>query len=103
MTSSRTNIALLSLACRFPDAASPAELWHNVLEGRRSFRAIPHERLDISRYAADSVGEAESITRIRAGLLTDWQFDRNRFRIPEKTFAVTDLTHWLALELAAEA
>jgi enediyne polyketide synthase len=79
------------------------ELWANILEGRRSFRAIPKERLDIGRYSVESIGEADSITPVRAGLLTNWTVDRNGFRIPKKTFATTDLTHWLALELAAEA
>jgi enediyne polyketide synthase len=101
--SRRTSVALLSATCRFPDANSTNELWDNVVEGRRSFRAIPRERIDICRYAADIVGEAESITRIRAALLTNWTVDRGRFRIPQATFAATDLTHWLALELAAEA
>lgn len=103
MTGPRNRISVISTSCRFPDAASPAELWANLLEGRRSFRAIPPQRLDIARYASDLVGEADSITRIKAGLLTNWKFDRSRFRIPEKTFAAADLTHWLALELAAEA
>jgi enediyne polyketide synthase len=97
------NIALVSTACRFPDANSPGELWANVLEGRRSFRAVPKERLDIARYAVNAVGEADSITHIRAGLLTNWQVDRSGFRIPQKTYEATDLTHWLALEVAAEA
>jgi enediyne polyketide synthase len=103
MASPQTEIAVLSMSCRFPDAASPADLWANVLEGRRSFRAIPPQRLELARYAAESVGETDSITRIRAGLLTNWNFDRRQFRIPEKTFAAADLTHWLALELAAES
>jgi enediyne polyketide synthase len=98
-----TSISVISTSCRFPDAASPTELWRNALEGRRSFRAIPPQRLDIARYSAETIGEADSITHIRAGLLTNWSFDRARFRIPEKTFAATDLTHWLALELAAES
>jgi enediyne polyketide synthase len=102
MSGPRTSIAVISMSCRFPDAASPAELWANVLEGRRSFRALPPQRLDIARYAAEVVGETDSITRIRAGLLTNWKFDRAGFRIPEKTFAAADLTHWLALELAAD-
>ena len=79
-----------------------AELWANTIEGRRSFRALPRERLDLSRYAQRVIGEADSITRIRAGLLTNWQIDRSGLRIPKKTFEATDLTHWLALELAAE-
>jgi enediyne polyketide synthase len=95
--------AILSLACRYPDAATPEALWQNTLEGRRSFRSIPAERLELARYAAEVVGEADSITRIKAGLLTDWQFDCARFRIPQSAYAATDLSHWLALEVAAEA
>jgi enediyne polyketide synthase len=96
-------IAIVSLACRFAEAASPDELWRNVLDGRRSFRAIPPERLDIARYAAEVVGEADSITPVHAALLTDWRFDCAHFRIPKRTFESTDLSHWLALELAAGA
>ncbi|MGJ4941457.1 SDR family NAD(P)-dependent oxidoreductase [Bradyrhizobium sp. HKCCYLS1011] len=101
--SQQTRVAVLSTSCRFPDANSSAELWTNVIHGRRSFRAIPKKRLDTSRYLVDIIGEADSITPIRAGLLTDWQVDCDRFRIPKMTFAATDHTHWLALELATEA
>jgi enediyne polyketide synthase len=90
------------MACRLPDASSPAQLWDNLVEGRRSFRAVPSERLDIRRYAAEAIGEAESITPIRAGLLTNWQVDLRSLRIPRKTFLGVDLTHWLALELSVE-
>jgi enediyne polyketide synthase len=95
--------AILSLACRYPDAATPETLWQNVLEGRRAFRAIPSERFALARYAAAMVGEADSVTAVKAGLLTDWQFDCDRFRIPQSTFAAADLSHWLALEVAADA
>src|SRR4051794_6775933 len=97
------SIAVVSLACRFPDADSPAALWANVLAGRRSFRRIPTERLDLAQYTPERVGAAESITQVRAGLLVNWRFDSSRFRIPQPTFETTDLTHWLALEVAAEA
>lgn len=97
-----SSIAILVTACRFPDANSPAELWANAMQGRRAFRALPRGRLDLSRYAPGIIGEADSITRIRAGLLTNWQIDRAGLRIPRKTFEAADLTHWLALELAAE-
>lgn len=96
-------IAILSLSCRFPDANSPAELWCNAIEGRRSFREIPKERLNLHQYTTALVGAADSITQVKAGLLTGWHFDRARFRVPAPTFAATDLTHWLALELAANA
>lgn len=95
-------IAIVASACRLPDAASPAALWANCVAGRRSFRAIPPARLDLLRYAREAIGEVDSITPIRAGLITDWQFDRQKFRIPKSTYESTDLVHWLALELANE-
>ncbi|MES0175373.1 SDR family NAD(P)-dependent oxidoreductase [Mesorhizobium sp. M0006] len=99
----QTRIAIVSLSCRFPDAASSTELWRNAIEGRRSFRAIPKQRLDLDQYAECLLGEADSIVSVKAGLLTGWEFDRARFRVPMATFEATDLAHWLALELAADA
>ncbi len=49
------------------------------------------------------MGEADSITPVKAGLLTDWRFDPEKFLIPRSTFETADLAHWLALEVAAEA
>ena len=34
-----TRIAIVGMACRYPDATSPRELWENALAGRRAFRA----------------------------------------------------------------
>ena len=97
------SLAIVASACRFPDANSPAELWSNVIEGRRSFRAIPRQRLDLARYAAAAIGEADSITPVRAGLLSGWRPDPDTSRISHKTFDATDLTHWLALDIARDA
>ncbi len=49
-------IAIVGLACRYPDANSPADLWDNVLAQRRAFRRIPDTRLR----AADYVGSAST-------------------------------------------
>lgn len=38
-----------------------------------------------------------------AAVLRDWEFDRAKFRIAGSTFRGTDLTHWLALDVAATA
>jgi enediyne polyketide synthase len=99
----RSDPVFVSLACRFPDAPSPRDLWANVLDGRRAFRAVPRERLDLGEYAADLLGEPDSITPVKAGLITDWRFNRTRFRIPSGTYEATDAAHWLALETAAAA
>lgn len=96
-------VAVLALSCRFPDADTPEVLWQSALDGRRSFRPIPSERLDLAAYAPGVVGPADDAPPILAGLLTGWRFDRARFHIPRTTHAVTDPVHWLALETAAEA
>lgn len=96
-------IALLSLACRYPEARDSHALWRNVLEGRRSFRAIPDSRLPLGDYDKARVGIADSIPRVPAALLTDWTFSREVHRVAKATFEATDLTHWLALDVASEA
>ena len=97
------SIAVVSLACRYPEANDPAALWNNVLCGRRAFRALPPQRLDLDQYTSALVGKSDSITRVKAGILADWTFDYRRYRIPQQTFEAADLTHWLALDVAAEA
>src|SRR6266540_1777021 len=38
------------MACRYPDAISPSQLWENVLAGRRAFRRLPDERMRAADY-----------------------------------------------------
>jgi enediyne polyketide synthase len=96
-------IAIVGMACRYPDAASPAELWDNVLAQRRAFRRLPSERLRLEDYLPERSGESDSIGASQAAVLEDYHFDRARFRISGRTFQAVDMTHWLALDVAAEA
>jgi acyl transferase domain-containing protein len=43
-------IAVVGMACEYPGASSPLELWENLLAQRRSFRRIPSERLRTEDY-----------------------------------------------------
>lgn len=96
-------VAILSLACRLPEADDPEALWRNIAEGRRSFRPIPPARLALADYAPGAAAPSDTITPIHAGLLTGWSFDRERFRIPLSVYEGADLAHWLALQVAADA
>ena len=101
-------IAIVGMACRYPDARTPGELWENVLARRRAFRKVPPERLNLSDYVrADHVpgdpADPDSLYTIEAALLEGWEFDRVRFRVAGRTFRATDHAHWLALEVAAQA
>ncbi|MEV7968122.1 SDR family NAD(P)-dependent oxidoreductase [Sphaerisporangium sp. NPDC088356] len=92
-------IAVVGMACRYPDAVSPGELWQNVLGKRVAFRRVPPERLP-----GEYRGDAPDLTYLtHAAVLRDWEFDRGRFGVPGALYRAADLTHWLALETAADA
>ena len=39
------DLAIVGMACRYPGARSPSELWENVLAQRRAFRCIPADEV----------------------------------------------------------
>ncbi|TQV86162.1 SDR family NAD(P)-dependent oxidoreductase [Exilibacterium tricleocarpae] len=95
-------IAIVGIGCCYPDAYSAQGLFENVIAKKKAFRDMPASRLDLDAY----IGESEAwdqITPIQVALLEGYRFDRQKFRIPESTFEVTDLTHWLALDMADRA
>jgi len=95
-------VAIVGLACRYPDADDPAQLWRTVLGQRRAFRELPARRLDPA-HRAGAPHDPDSTTVHRAGVLRGWAFDRDRFRVPGALYRAADPTHWLALEVAASA
>lgn len=99
----REPVAIVGLACRYPDADTPALLWDNVLAQRRAFRRIPAERLRVADYAPERVGPADSTYVRDAALLEGYAFDRVRFRVGATSWRAADMTHWLALDVAADA
>ena len=97
-----SEIAIVGMACRYAEARSPRELWENVLAQRRSFRRIPRVRLNLADYSAPQQRE-DAISVTMAAVLEDYEFDRVRFRVSADTFHSTDLSHWLALDVAEQA
>lgn len=95
-------IAIVGMACRYPDARSPRALWENVLAQRRSFRRIPQVRLNLEDYSADATPDDAIYVRT-AAVLEDYEFDRVRFQVSKEAFESTDLVHWLALDVAVQA
>ncbi|HEX6898296.1 MAG TPA: SDR family NAD(P)-dependent oxidoreductase [Thermoanaerobaculia bacterium] len=95
-------ISIVGMACRYPDARTPGELWENILARRRAFRPIPPERLRMEDYL-NGPGDPDGLYPIEAALLEGYEFDRVRFRVAGRTYRATDLAHWLALDVAALA
>src|SRR5947209_9930985 len=96
-------IAVVGMACRYADARSPAELWENVLAGRRAFRRIPPQRLRLEDYFSSRLNAEDRTYSTQAAVIEGYEFDRLRFRVAGSTFRSTDLAHWLALDVAAQA
>ncbi|MGI5238425.1 type I polyketide synthase [Dactylosporangium sp. CA-139066] len=98
-----SGIAIVGLGCRFPEAATPEELWGNVVASRRAFRRLPAERTRLEDYWAADPGAPDRFYARYAAVIEGYAFDRVRFKVPGSTYRSTDLTHWLALDTAADA
>ncbi|MEV0727375.1 SDR family NAD(P)-dependent oxidoreductase [Polymorphospora sp. NPDC050346] len=93
-------IAIVGMACHYPDATDAGQLWQTVLGRRRAFRRLPEQRLGAGYRGTPDEADTTYVTH--AGLLRDWSFDRQRFGIPGPLYRSADLSHWLALQTAAE-
>ncbi len=96
-------IAIVGAACRYPDATSPQELWQNVLAQRQAFRRMPSERLPLEDYWSPDPSAPDRTYSQNAAVITNWTFDRAKYRVSRSTFESADLAHWLALEIADRA
>lgn len=98
-----TNIAIIGMACHYPDADSPEALWENALAGRRAFRRIPPERLNEADYFSTDPRAVDATYAFDAALIDGYVFDRVRFQVAGSTYRSADLAHWLALDVADRA
>jgi enediyne polyketide synthase len=96
-------IAIVGMACRYPDARSPIELWENVLAQRRAFRRMPPERLRLDDYYSPDAAAPDRTYATEAAVIEGYEFDRVRFQVAGSAFRAADLAHWLALDVAAQA
>lgn len=96
-------IAVIGMACRYPGASTPLELFENVLAGRRQFREVPPERWRIEDYYDPDRAAPDRTYSKQAALLEGFEFKPADFRIPYSTFRATDTAQWLALTVARDA
>ncbi len=99
----KNGVAIVGMACRFPDANSPAELWENVLAQRRGFRRMPAERLRAEDYFSENRNAPDKTYSFEAAVIEGFEFDRVSFRVAGSTYRSADMAHWLALDTAARA
>ena len=97
------SIAIVGMACVYPDARTPGELWENVLAQRRAFRRVPSERLRLEDYFSADHSVPDTTYATEAAVIEGYEFDRVAFRVVGSTFRAADLAHWLALDIASRA
>ncbi|MFJ9521748.1 SDR family NAD(P)-dependent oxidoreductase [Kitasatospora sp. NPDC101801] len=102
-TPNPARIAVVGIACRYPDADSPGQLWQNVLTGRRAFRRLPDERMRAEDYYDPDPAAPDKFYSAKAAVIEGFEFDRVKYRVAGSTYRATDMTHWLALDTAARA
>ncbi|MFD8360664.1 type I polyketide synthase, partial [Streptomyces sp. NPDC059715] len=98
-----SRIAIVGVACTYPDATTPRELWENAVAGRRAFRRLPDVRMRLDDYWNPDPAVPDTFYARNAAVLEGWEFDRVAHRIAGSTYRSTDLTHWLALDTATRA
>ncbi|MEV4943670.1 type I polyketide synthase [Streptomyces zaomyceticus] len=98
-----SRIAIVGMACRYPDAKDPNELWDNAVAGRRAFRRLPDGRMNLDDYWDADPATPDTFYARNAAVIEGYAFDRIAHKIAGSTFRSTDLTHWLALDTAGRA
>src|SRR5262245_845835 len=101
-------VAVVGQSCLLPGAASPAELWRAVLEGRNLLTPAPEGRWGIERsdvLAEFGGGERDCAVSDVGGYVVGFEraFDAQGFALPpERLLGLDPLFHW-ALHGAREA
>lgn len=96
-------IAVVGMACCYPGADSPEQLWENILARRKAFRRFPAERINLDDYLADKNDPGDTFYTAEAAVIEGYQFDRVKYHVAGRTFRSVDMAHWLALDVAANA
>ena len=99
----KNSIAVIGMACWYPGASTPLQLWENILAQRQQFRQIPSCRLSLSDYYHPDPTYPDKTYGRRAAVIDGFEFDWASMRIPLATFKATDISHWLALKTALAA
>ena len=102
-TISNEPIAVIGMACHFPDANNIGEYWNNLKEGKDSLKEIPPSRWNIDAFYAPEKTPGKSYIKIGGFIDNIEDFDPQYFKIPEALAIQTDPLERQWLEVSAEA
>ncbi|WP_299608349.1 SDR family NAD(P)-dependent oxidoreductase [uncultured Aquimarina sp.] len=103
-TPSNESIAVVGMACHFPDARNINEYWNNLKKGRDSIKLVPKERWDTNEhYDSQPNTEGKSISKWGGFLDNIEDFDPAYFGIDETLASQIDPLQRQWLEVSIEA
>ena len=101
---SKRKIAVVGIACHFPDAVNINDFWGNLKSGRDSIREVPMSRWDWNQYYdASGYVEGKSVNKWGAFLEGIEEFDPGYFKISETLAPQIDPLQRQWLEVSVEA
>ncbi len=96
-------IAVIGIACRFPDAKDAAIFWQNLAQGKSCIREVPPERWEIAEYYSPAKNDPDTTYSKWGGYIEDIDlFDAAYFGISEGDALVIDPQHRILLERSQE-
>lgn len=99
--SKNSNIAIVGIACRFPDAGDYEQFWMNIRNGVDSVKNLNEKRWNTKKYNKGVFTSSDSGTCCYDGLLDQIdQFDYSFFNISPREAKYMDPQHRLLLEEA---
>lgn len=96
------DIAIVGMACMFPQSPDLSTFWSNVVAGVDAVTEVPAERWDPAVYFAPD-GQGERTPSRWGGFLPEIGFDPLRYGIPPASLASIEPVQLLALEAAHRA
>ena len=96
------DVAIVGMACMFPQAPDLATFWANVLSGADAVTEVPPQRWDTSLYYHPD-GQGDRTPSRWGGFLPEIPFDPLTYGIPPSSLAAIEPVQLLALEAAHRA
>ncbi|MGB7440474.1 MAG: beta-ketoacyl synthase N-terminal-like domain-containing protein [Coleofasciculaceae cyanobacterium] len=85
-------IAIIGLACLFPDAQNPEEFWHNLMGGEDSSSLATGEEIgvDPSLFYDQQKGKEDKTYSLKGGYIRNFKFDGTGYNLPSEVIESLD-------------
>lgn len=98
-----TDIAIIGMSGRYPDANNISEFWDNLINSRDSIKQIPEDRWDADKYKEVKSPRGRSQSEWGGFLQNSKEFDNKFFKVSPREAETMDPQERLFLEVSWEA